>query len=173
MRNKTIFLCGFMGCGKTTVGKELAKALGCSFSDLDELIALRDGRTIPEIFAQSGEEYFRTLESRLIAEKAEEGSGVVALGGGAVLKKENAEAAKRGGAVVFIDTPFEVCYGRICGDKNRPLAANAGKDELLQRYNSRLEAYNSAASFTVPGCGSPQQIVREIMAIAALKTYPR
>lgn len=159
--DKTIFLCGFMGCGKTTVGRELAKRLSCRFVDLDELIVETDGRPIPDIFSQSGEGYFRELETKLIKEF--DSGAVVALGGGAVLKKENTDAIKRIGVLVFIDTDFDICFGRISGDKNRPLAANSEREELLQRYNSRLPIYSSVGDMTVSGSGSPEDIASEIL----------
>lgn len=153
-----------MGCGKTTVGKALAQELGMSFTDLDELIVTLEKRTIPEIFSQSGEEYFRSCEAALIKKLAADSTGVVALGGGAVLRKENADAARHGGEVIFIDTPFDLCYKRICGDSNRPLAANADRDELYQRYLSRLSAYRSAATVTVCGSDAPPiETVRQII----------
>lgn len=150
-----------MGCGKTTVGKALAARLGCEFADLDELIVQTEGRTIPEIFSQSGEEYFREVETRLIC--SFDRPAVVALGGGAVMKKENTEAMSRLGVLIFIDTDFDACYSRICGDKNRPLAANSDKAELLQRYEARLPIYRSASDVTVSGIGSPEDIASEII----------
>ncbi len=151
-----------MGCGKTTVGKALAQKLGYEFVDLDELIVKTEGRTIPEIFAQNGEGYFRAVESRLITEL--NGRTVAALGGGAILKKENAEAAKHSGVIVFIDTDFERCYSRICGDKNRPLASNADSAELLERFNSRYPIYKAACDISVSGNMPPKIIADNIIA---------
>lgn len=150
-----------MGCGKTTVGKALAAKLGCEFADLDELIVQTEGRTIPQIFSQSGEEYFRNVETRLIC--SFDRPAVVALGGGAVMKKENTEAMSRLGVLIFIDTDFDVCCSRICGDANRPLAATADRSELLQRYESRLPIYKAASDVTVSGIGSPEDIAADIM----------
>ena len=159
--DKTIFLCGFMGCGKTTVGKILAEKSGRNFFDLDDLIVESEGRTIPEIFAQNGEEYFRAVESRLITELG--GNTVVALGGGAVLRKENTAAAKRSGVIVFIDTDFDTCYSRICGDSNRPLASNADRAELLERFESRYPIYRAAGDIIVSGDGTPEDIADKIL----------
>lgn len=157
-----IFLCGFMGCGKSTVGKILAQQLGYSFADLDEFIVNSEGRTIPEIFSQNGEEYFRDLETNAIKAFADKDGYVIALGGGAVLRKENALAAKSQGEVVYIKADFETCFERISGDKNRPLAASSDKNSLYERYLSREELYSQAATITVFADGTPQEIARFI-----------
>ena len=118
---RPIFLCGFMGCGKSTVGKILAKKMGCQCVDLDKYIEVTAGMSIPEIFDKYGEEHFRKLETEALAAFADIG-GVVATGGGALLSEENGKVAKRSGMVVFIDTYFNTCYGRIKNDPNRPIA---------------------------------------------------
>ncbi len=147
---RPIFLCGFMGCGKTTVGKRLAKLLKCDFTDMDDYIEKLEGRSIPEIFSQSGEEYFRNTETKVICSFVGK-TGVIATGGGALLSEENAKAAKEIGTVVFIDVRFSTCYMRIKDDKNRPIAFNSTKEELLNRYNDRKPKYIKNSSFTVDG----------------------
>lgn len=150
-----------MGCGKTTVGKVLAKTLGYSFVDLDELIEQTEGRSIPQIFKDSGEEYFRDLETKSI--KSFGSDTVIALGGGAVLRKENALAAKAQGELIYIETKFDTCFGRIKGDSNRPLASNASYDELCTRYNSRAPIYEAACSIKISGEGNAVQIANAII----------
>ena len=98
---RPIFLCGFMGCGKSTVGKILAKKMGCQCVDLDKYIEGTAGMSIPEIFDKYGEEHFRKLETEALAAFADIG-GVVATGGGALLSEQNGEVAKKSGMVVFI-----------------------------------------------------------------------
>ena len=117
-----IFLCGFMGCGKTTVGKKMASLLGKKYCDMDELIVQKAGMSIPEIFEKLGEPEFRRMESELIVELGQF-SGIVSCGGGAMLSDINGENAKKSGVVVFLDVPFETCYNRIKNDPNRPIAA--------------------------------------------------
>ena len=158
---KTIFLCGFMGCGKTTVGKLLAEKSGRVFVDMDAYIEDREHRTIAEIFASDGEEHFRALERETVSALADSGF-VVATGGGAMVDPTNAPAAKQGGTVVFIDTPFDICFERIKGDKRRPLAASASREELLERFTFRREKYLAAADHIADGSGSPLQIVKQI-----------
>ncbi|MBR6336280.1 MAG: shikimate kinase, partial [Ruminococcus sp.] len=115
-----IFLCGFMGCGKTTVGRIVAKVSGRAFIDLDEYIEEAAGITIPEIFERYGEPHFRALETEALGLLSESYS-VIATGGGALLSAQNSCIASKNGLVVFIDTPFEMCYDRICDDPHRPI----------------------------------------------------
>ena len=91
-----IFLCGFMGCGKTTIGKNLAKLLGCGYCDMDELIVKKAGMSIPEIFDTKGEKHFRTMESDLIIELGSF-KGIVSCGGGAMLNEQNGKNAAENG----------------------------------------------------------------------------
>lgn len=162
---KTIYLCGFMGCGKTTVGKALAKKLGVAFYDLDSFIEEKSGMTIPEIFEKYGEAHFRELESSAISDFRDR-SGVIATGGGALLSERNADIANTLGITVFIDTPFEICYDRIKGDKNRPIAFNSTKEQLFSRYSERYPLYKAHSAKTVDGSLPLTEIAAEIAAAA-------
>ncbi len=153
----TIFLCGFMGCGKSTVGKLAAKKLGCGFFDTDEVIVETQGMSIPEIFAQKGEPYFRQVEAEVVKSMCGK-SAVVACGGGAMLNPDTAKAAAENGEVVFIDVDFETCYERICGDSNRPIAASSSKEELLERFNSRKDVYLAHSTVHIESTGTPIEI---------------
>ncbi|MGN0634222.1 MAG: shikimate kinase [Oscillospiraceae bacterium] len=161
-KNKPVYLCGFMGCGKSTVGKLLAKKLGKDFIDLDDYIEQREGMTIPEIFEQKGEPYFRQKECEYLADLPAS-AGVVATGGGTLLKKENGDLAKSLGTVVYIDAPFELCYNRIKDDRNRPIAFNSTREQLLERFEQRKPLYIENSEFSVNGSGTPMQIVNEII----------
>ncbi len=158
---KAVYLCGFMGCGKSTIGKILARRSGCGFVDMDDYIVEREGMTIPQIFADKGEQYFRDTETAVIRELAEK-NAVIACGGGAMLKKENSEIAAENGVVVYIDIPFEVCYERISGDANRPLVVNNSKEQLEEIYNSRIPVYKENSTVTVDGIGSAEEIAARI-----------
>lgn len=160
---KTIYLCGFMGCGKTTVGKLLARKLDCGFFDMDAYITEKEGMEIPQIFAEKGEKYFREAETEAIRGLAAE-NGVIACGGGAMLKKENVGIASAEGTVVYIDVPFEVCYSRIAGDRNRPIVMNNTKEELEIIYDGRAPVYSENASVTVSGEGTAEEIAERIIA---------
>lgn len=158
---KSIYLCGFMGCGKTTAGKCLARRLNISCEDMDAYIQTAEGRTIPEIFSAEGEEYFRERETEAVSEMGSSG-GVISCGGGAMLREKNAAAARRSGCVVYIDTPFELCYSRISGDKNRPIVMANTKESLEELYNKRKRLYESNSDFSVNGSGTPDEIAEEI-----------
>ncbi len=147
----TIFLCGFMGCGKSAVGRRLAKKLHASFVDMDDYIVKQAGMPIPEIFATLGEPAFREMETEAIRVLGEHKGAVVATGGGALLKEENAALAKECGKVLFLDVPFAVCYGRIKNDTNRPLVVNNSKEQLEKIYRQRRPLYQKAATITVKG----------------------
>lgn len=159
---KAVYLCGFMGCGKTTVGKILAERLECDFYDMDEYIVERENMKIPQIFSEKGERYFRETETAVIRELAEK-KGIIACGGGAMLKRENAEIAGENGIVVYIDVPFETCYGRISGDKNRPIVMSNTKEELEFIYDSRIPLYKENSSVTVSGDGTAGEIAGRIL----------
>ncbi len=159
---RPIYLCGFMGCGKTTAGKLLAEKLGCGFFDMDDYITEKEKMEIPRIFAEKGEKYFREAETEAVRELAGK-SGVIACGGGAMLKKENAEIASAAGTVIYIDVPFETCYSRISGDKNRPIVMNNTKEELEIIYSSRAPVYSGNASLTISGDGSAEEIADKII----------
>lgn len=162
VKNKPIFLCGFMGCGKSTVGKRLATLLKCDFIDMDNYIEEIEGRSISEIFAADGEKYFRDLETETIKKFKNKG-GVVATGGGALLREENGHAAKESGIPVFIDTKFSVCYNRIKGDKKRPIAFNSTRDELEKLYNKRKNLYIKNSLITVGGNIPVSAVAKEII----------
>lgn len=148
---KTIFLCGFMGCGKTTVGKKLAKNINVPFIDMDDYIVKSENKTIPEIFTQFGEPYFRHLEAAAITNLSTINGAVVATGGGALLNPDTSNLAKSSGYVIFINTSFERCYQRIKGDKNRPLVMKNSRAELLNLYKNRKLIYMSNSHKNVNG----------------------
>lgn len=163
---KAVYLCGFMGCGKSTVGRILAEKLGTAFTDMDEYIVKAEGMTIPEIFSQKGEPYFRDRETEAVKALGEQG-GVIACGGGAMLREINGSEAAKKGTVVYIDVPFDTCYGRISGDTNRPIVMNNTKESLEELYNNRKPLYTAHSGVCVNGSLSPMEIADEI--IAAIK----
>lgn len=146
-----LVLIGMPGCGKTTIGKILAKKMSKSFIDCDEEIIKITGKTIPKIFEEYGEAYFRDLESKVISEKSKLQSCVIATGGGAVLREKNIEMLKQNGRVIFLDRPLE----KLTVTDDRPLSANR---ELLQkRYNERYEVYLSAADDRIFSAGEIEE----------------
>jgi shikimate kinase len=118
---RNVFLVGFMGTGKSAVGRELARKKKWHFVDLDELIELREKRPISEIFARDGEPYFRRIESRVLKEVAREHNFVVACGGGIVLDRANMAVMKETGMVVCLSATVPVILKRTCKEAHRPL----------------------------------------------------
>lgn len=146
-----IFLCGFMGCGKTTVGKEAARLAGTAFIDLDDEIIREAGTPIPEIFARYGEERFREYETEALKRiAASTEAAVVATGGGALIRARNADICRSSGLVLLLDVPFDTCYMRIQGDQNRPNASGKSREELLALYEMRLESYRLHSDAIIP-----------------------
>lgn len=161
----TIFLCGFMGCGKSTIGQILAKKSGCGFCDTDELIVKNEGMTIPEIFSQKGEPYFRAVEAETVKSLCGKNT-IVACGGGAMQNSETARAVREnGGTIVYLNVPFDVCYDRIKGDKNRPIVMNNTKEQLEEIYNNRRDIYMKNSTVMVEAVGSPAGIAGSIIDI--------
>jgi len=122
-----IYLVGFMGTGKSSVGRELAKKKNSlekrqwHFVDLDELIELKEQRRIVDIFAQAGEPYFRRIEKKALKEVSSQKKFVVACGGGIVLDKENIKLMKKNGILICLTaTPKEILK-RVSANKERPL----------------------------------------------------
>ena len=152
---------GYMGSGKTTVGRILAHTLGWEFVDLDRAIAKETGSGIPEIFARSGEEHFRDLEHRaLLAALDGARESVVACGGGIVVRPENRDKLKET-VTVFLREDPGVLYGRTRGPR-RPLRA-ASREEFEQRLAARLPFYEEVADLELQVRGRPpQEVAQEI-----------
>lgn len=142
MKADKVYLVGFMGAGKSTVGKALADRLDWRFEDIDARIEAREGRDIPTIFRQSGEPYFRALERQALVDLLETRGVVVATGGGTAVDPSNRALMARDGAVAWLDAPFATVVGRVPADGRRPLAANRTAMERL--YNDRRAAYAEA-----------------------------
>ena len=153
---QNIVLIGMPGCGKTTIGKLLAEKLGRSFVDTDDLIVKKAGCEIREIFRTKGEAAFRLLESQVIREIASESNAVIATGGGAIIKKENADALKMNGKFYFLDRSPEL----LIPTSDRPLALN--KEAILQRYRERYLIYLSASDEIVKDDETPYKVAAEI-----------
>ena len=148
-----IFLCGFMGAGKSTIGKKIAERLELTFLDLDDYIEHEAGKNIPAIFEERGEQAFRKAERKCILEVVRTFEGVVALGGGSLQNQHMVDHIKLNGLLVFIETPISVILERINEDTNRPLLLNKDgtvkEKEMLEKelsalYDKRLPLYRQA-----------------------------
>lgn len=147
MNKKIITLTGFMGCGKTYVSKILAREIGYGIIDSDAEIERRAGKSIPQIMAEEGEAGFRLAERCALEDILSGEFFVLSAGGGAILK--NADLLMSRTTVVFLDTDFDKCYGRIKNDRNRPLAAGKSRDEIFRLYRERYEIYRTNCHFSV------------------------
>ena len=159
-----IALAGFMGSGKTTVGKVLADFLGCPFMDLDDLIVKKAGKSIPEIFAQDGEPAFRQLEARLLrqtVEKYTENTVVLALGGGAVTAPASASLLREKTVCIYLRATLETLLARLEGETaGRPLADAS----LADRLAAREPLYEETAHVIIDTDGlTPEEVADEII----------
>ncbi|MED1205148.1 shikimate kinase [Heyndrickxia acidicola] len=143
-----IYLIGFMGAGKTTVGKALSQSLGYPAADLDELIEKDENQKISAMFSLFGEEYFRNKETEKLIE-TREFNGILATGGGIILKEENRKWLKENGLTVFLKCPPEVAIDRIMGDPDRPNAVNRSFTELKELYLAREPFYENCAHIII------------------------
>jgi shikimate kinase len=137
-----VYLWGFMGAGKSTVARALAKRLDWRVEDIDARIEHGEQRDIPSIFRQSGEAYFRAVERQVLVDMLPDRGVVIATGGGTPVDPANRSLMLRDGAVAWLDLPFARVVERIPPDGRRPLAADRAEMERL--YNQRLVAYQQA-----------------------------
>ena len=136
---KNIVLIGMPGCGKTTIGKAVAKEMNKDFIDTDDEIVIKTGMSVPDIFEKYGEKKFREIEAEVIKEVSARQSAVIATGGGAVLNHENVFLLKENGLIVFIDRPLD----DLVTTDDRPLSSN--RQLLEKRFKERYGIYKSSA----------------------------
>ncbi|MCQ2139728.1 MAG: shikimate kinase [Bacteroidales bacterium] len=148
-----ITLTGFMGCGKSSVGRRLAKLLSCSFVDLDDYIVERAGKSVADIFTEVGEKGFRVFECQCLRELLErpvEGDFVIALGGGAVTTPECVSLIRQHAVCVYLTASEETLQKRLSGDTKRPLLQGESLEQRIHRLmEQRAGIYASVADFEV------------------------
>ena len=150
-----IVLTGYMGSGKSSVGKKLAEKLGRTYIDVDEYIVESEKKTIPQIFDESGEEGFRAIETRALRELHNKyfGNAIIATGGGAVLRQENIDILSEMGNVFYLFADVETTFNRVKGDTNRPLLSSSDEEELRKKIETmigqRRGYYEISADFFV------------------------
>jgi shikimate kinase len=161
VRADKVYLVGFMGAGKSTTARALARRLDWRVEDIDLRIERDEHRDIPTIFRQDGEAYFRARERDELIKLLDLRGTVVAAGGGTFADPANRELMLRDGAVVWLDVPFKTVVSRIPVDGRRPLAAD--RIEMERLYNLRLVAYRQAHLRVDAGKGSIEELVDHIV----------
>ncbi len=155
--DKNIVLIGFMGSGKTTIGRSLSQALGMAFIDMDHEIEKQEDKTIKDIFQLDGEKYFRNLETEFLKIRMDDKNIILSTGGGVILKEENRELLSRIGTIVLLHAEIEHIVNNIRDDearKNRPLLHEEDYIGKIKRlYNEREERYLNSADLIVKTSG--------------------
>ncbi len=161
-----VILVGFMGAGKSTVGRLVARRLGRCFVETDDMITAKEGRSIPEIFADHGEAHFRALEDEALRLLALKDGDVIATGGGLPCREGRPEALRALGTVVWLAGDFEALYARARKAGARPMLAGRQPEEVAALYESRLPYYRRAhVTIDTAGLGPDQIALRVCQAI--------
>ncbi len=166
-RQKLIYLVGFMGAGKSSVGTILAQQMGWPFVDLDTVIEAAQGAPIREIFEQAGEPFFRQIEHAALVEVARKAPAVIALGGGTFVQSSNFDFIRQTrGATIWLDCPFEELWQRCSTMDNRPLFRD--RESFFKLYEQRLPYYQRAEFRIATGGRSPEEIVQDILHLGSV-----
>ncbi len=164
---KNYVLIGFMGSGKTTIGRELSRQTGWSNPDTDALLVEQAGMPVTDIFAKEGEEGFRSRETDLLRRLSEDRQekSIYSCGGGIVLRRENRALLKRLGTVIYLEVSPEEVIRRIGNDTSRPLLAGADREDRVRKIlDERHAVYEECADITVSVTGRrPADIAAEII----------
>ena len=153
-----------MGAGKTTVGRSLAELTGCPFHDLDSMIVQREKRSIAEIFAAEGEEYFRNCETVVLSSLKKHDRTVFATGGGIVMRDKNRAMMRSKGSIVYLSASWETLRGRLQNSVDRPLVDQAkGWSDLERLWLSRLPHYRDADLIVDTDAITPLQVAEKIV----------
>lgn len=159
---KNIYLVGFMGSGKSTVGKILAEKLNMNFIDIDKLIEEKEGMKIKDIFEQKGESYFRELERKQIEAIVNQEGLVVSTGGGLGANLDNMNLMKKNGDVIWLDVSLNTVLDRLKNDQDRPLLKQP-IEKIKQLFEERKNVYRLANIRINADKKTPSQIVEEIL----------
>ncbi len=155
-QKENIVLIGMPASGKSTVGKIIAEQMNREFIDTDALIERSEGKSIPKIFAENGEKYFRDAESGAIKEASLNCGAVIATGGGAILREENVDALRENGRIYFIDRPLSA----LIPTEDRPLSSS--REDIEKRYNERYAIYRASADKIISADKDAAAVAREI-----------
>jgi shikimate kinase len=160
---RSIAIVGFMGAGKTTIGRRLAERLRMPFADTDREIEKAFGLTIAEIFSQRGEVEFRFAERELVLCLLNDGPRILSLGGGAYVDEQTRAAINRAAKSVWLDPPFDLILGRLARSTTRPLSSGKSSDELRRLWEQRRASYAEAHFHIATSEADPDAAVEQIL----------
>ncbi|MDI6756695.1 MAG: shikimate kinase [Endomicrobiia bacterium] len=167
-----VVLTGFMGAGKTAVGRILAEKLKKEFFDTDEMVERRAGKTISEIFSDSGEPAFREMEREVVLAVAAFDGKVISTGGGAVLRRESVEALRKNGIIINLDSRPEKIFERLKNSDDRPLLEQTDAQTKIRKLLAERERFYADCDFRVDtSIMSPDDIAERIIAYLEARGY--
>lgn len=135
-----VFIIGFMGSGKSTIGKKVSQMMNLNFVDLDKHIENNENKTITALFEYEGEDHFRTIEQNYLKELIKKDNLIIATGGGTPCYKNNMALMKKSGITLYLKMPVKAIFDRLTNSKNpRPLIRNKSKEELTEYITQTLE----------------------------------
>ena len=160
----SVYLIGLPGCGKSVLGRTLARDAGLPFTDLDTDIVTAADMPIPQFFAERGEAAFRDLETRVLHLASITEAQVIATGGGIILREDNVARMRATGIVLWIDRPLERILSDVRQD-TRPLLAGDARERLMALHAAREPLYRAAAHLRLVNTGTRAQAVRDALAL--------
>lgn len=165
---KNIVLTGFMGTGKTTLGRIISEKTGRSFFDTDDMVEGYCHMNIREIFAICGEEYFREVERKMISQVSMNNGCIIACGGGAVKYKENMDALSRNSTIVCLKADAKTIISRVGDDYGRPLIFGLSVNKVQKLLEEREPYYNMADLFVDTSCDTPEALSQKIIELCSI-----
>ena len=162
MQMENIYLTGFMGAGKSTVGRHLAALLSYDFFEIDAELVKIFRTPLAFYIKQEGMKVFKEKEAMVLSALSARNKAVIATNAGTLTTREAVGLARKTGKIIFINTPFYQCHRKIDGDIAKPFSYGRSRTELQELFHSRFKIYSSTADFAVNGLNSAQQIAAEI-----------
>jgi len=164
-----LILVGFMGAGKSSVGRILARRLGRCLVETDDMIVAKEGASIPEIFAAKGEAYFRAAEDEVLGLLALKTDEVIATGGGLPCREGRPARLRALGTVIWLSGDFDVLYRRALAAGERPMLAGKSREDVETLYGSRVPFYAQADLAVDTTALGPDRVAAEVLAALGLR----